>query len=98
MAPHVADPSSNRVVFLVNTGLLHPYFRVRAVESALHDRVKVPTVLFYPDAGRDSTGCTSWDITSGRKLSLHADWRPGMSTIRELFSTTRPIDRPIEKS
>jgi hypothetical protein len=28
--------------------MLHPYFRVRAIESALHDRVSVPTVVFYP--------------------------------------------------
>lgn len=36
------------VVFLTETELLHPYFRVRTLESALHDRVKVPTVVFYP--------------------------------------------------
>ena len=48
MATYVAGPSPGRVVFLVDTGLLHPYFRVRAMESALHDRVKVPTILFYP--------------------------------------------------
>jgi hypothetical protein len=27
---------------------LHPYFRARSLESGLHDRVKVPTVIFYP--------------------------------------------------
>lgn len=48
VAAYVSSPSPGRVVFLVDTGLLHPYFRVRAMESALHDRVKVPTILFYP--------------------------------------------------
>ncbi len=48
VAGYVSGPSPDRVVFLIDTGLLHPYFRVRAIESALHDRVKVPTVLFYP--------------------------------------------------
>jgi len=48
VAAYVAEPSLSRVVFLVDTALLHPYFRVRALESALHDRVKVPTIIFYP--------------------------------------------------
>jgi bacteriophage exclusion system BrxB-like protein len=38
----------NTVVFLTETEMLHPYFRVRILESALHDRIKVPTVVFYP--------------------------------------------------
>jgi Domain of unknown function (DUF1788) len=36
------------VVFLTETEMLHPYFRVRTLESTLHDRVRVPTVVFYP--------------------------------------------------
>jgi hypothetical protein len=44
----VGTPKANTVVFLTETELLHPYFRVRALESALHDRIKVPTVVFYP--------------------------------------------------
>lgn len=36
------------VVFLTDTEALHPYFRTRTIETALHDRVKVPTVIFYP--------------------------------------------------
>ncbi len=32
--------------------MLHPYFRVRVLESALANRVKVTTVVFY--AGRRS--------------------------------------------
>lgn len=37
-----------RVVFLTDTEMLHPYFRVRVLESTLHDRIHVPTVVFYP--------------------------------------------------
>lgn len=36
------------VVLLTEAELLHPYFRTRTFESRLHDRVKVPTVIFYP--------------------------------------------------
>ncbi len=42
----------NTVVFLTETEMLHPYFRVRTLESALADKIKVPTVVFY--AGRRS--------------------------------------------
>jgi len=36
------------VVFLSDAELLHPYFRTRTIESALHDKVTVPTVILYP--------------------------------------------------
>lgn len=36
------------VVFLTETEMLHPYFRVRVLESTLHDHIRVPTVVFYP--------------------------------------------------
>lgn len=36
------------VVFLTETEMLHPYFRVRVLETSLHDRIRVPTVVFYP--------------------------------------------------
>jgi hypothetical protein len=48
VAALVSEPIENRVLFLTDTGLLHPYFRVRTLESGLHDRVKVPMVIFYP--------------------------------------------------
>lgn len=48
VAELTAEPVENRVLFFTDTGLLHPYFRVRTLESGLHDRVKVPTVVFYP--------------------------------------------------
>jgi hypothetical protein len=48
VAAIVAGGVPGEVVFLTDTEMLHPYFRVRTLESALHDRVKVPTVVFYP--------------------------------------------------
>lgn len=48
IARHVEHPGDRRLVFLTDLATLHPYFRVRALESGLHDRVAVPTVLFYP--------------------------------------------------
>jgi hypothetical protein len=48
IAERVEKDRSGTVVFLTETEMLHPYFRVRVIESALHDRVKVPTVVFYP--------------------------------------------------
>jgi hypothetical protein len=48
MARYVAQPMSERVFFLTDAGLVHPYFRLRSLESGLHDRVQVPTVIFYP--------------------------------------------------
>lgn len=48
VALHVSQPREGTVVFLTETETLHPYFRVRVLESNLHDRIKVPTVIFYP--------------------------------------------------
>lgn len=49
IAQRVEQPRPKRtVVFLTEVEMLHPYFRVRTLESALHDRVQVPTVVFYP--------------------------------------------------
>jgi hypothetical protein len=48
VARHLAQPRPRTIVFMTETAALHPYFRVRALESGLHDRVKVPTVIFYP--------------------------------------------------
>jgi hypothetical protein len=36
------------VVLLTEAELLHPYFRTRTIESRLHDKVRTPTVIFYP--------------------------------------------------
>jgi bacteriophage exclusion system BrxB-like protein len=48
VAEYVAQPIPDRVLFLTDAGLVHPYFRLRSLESGLHDRVHVPTVVFYP--------------------------------------------------
>jgi hypothetical protein len=37
-----------RLLILTDAGLLHPFFRVRTIESLVHDRVASPTVLLYP--------------------------------------------------
>ena len=44
----VESAAEGTVVLLTEAELLHPYFRTRTIESRLHDRVKVPTVIFYP--------------------------------------------------
>jgi hypothetical protein len=48
VAKRISEPRPRTVVFLTDAASLHPYFRARALESNLHDRVQVPTVLFYP--------------------------------------------------
>jgi hypothetical protein len=48
VATYLASARERSVVFLTEIEMLHPYFRVRTLESALHDRVRVPTVVFYP--------------------------------------------------
>ena len=44
----VAGSERDRVLFLTDAALLHPFFRVRTIESLVHDRVGGPTVLLYP--------------------------------------------------
>lgn len=52
LAPAILDLVSRRgagrLLLLTDVALLHPFFRVRAIESLVHDRVACPTVLFYP--------------------------------------------------
>ena len=48
LAQHISQERSHTLVFVTDTAALHPYFRARSLESGLHDRVKVPTVIFYP--------------------------------------------------
>ena len=48
VAARIDRASENGVVLLTETEMLHPYFRTRTIESKLHDRVRVPTVIFYP--------------------------------------------------
>jgi Domain of unknown function (DUF1788) len=48
VADHLQQQRHGTIVFLTETEMLHPYFRVRTIETALHDGVTVPTVVFYP--------------------------------------------------
>ena len=48
IAQRIGQARPKVVVFLTETEMLHPYFRARVLEGVLHDRVKVPTVVFYP--------------------------------------------------
>ncbi|HVC35064.1 MAG TPA: BREX protein BrxB domain-containing protein [Chloroflexota bacterium] len=48
IAAIVGQERPGTVVFLTETEMLHPYFRVRVLENALHDRIKIPTVVLYP--------------------------------------------------
>ncbi|MCH7912322.1 MAG: DUF1788 domain-containing protein [Deltaproteobacteria bacterium] len=48
VATSVSRQSGKTVIFLTEAEMLHPYFRTRVIESKLHDRVQVPTVIFYP--------------------------------------------------
>ncbi len=48
VADAIVSAPGNAVVLLTEVELMHPYFRTRAIESQLHDRVKKPTVIFYP--------------------------------------------------
>lgn len=48
MAEALESAPEGTVVLLTEAEPLHPYFRTRTIESRLHDRVKTPTVIFYP--------------------------------------------------
>jgi hypothetical protein len=56
VAEYVAQPIPDRVFFLTDAGLVHPYFRLRSLESGLHDRVQVPMVILYPGRRSDQYG------------------------------------------
>lgn len=48
VAERVESAPEGTVVLITEAELLHPYFRTRTIESKLHDKVKTPTVIFYP--------------------------------------------------
>lgn len=48
VATRIEEASDRSVVLLTDAEMLHPYYRTRAIESKLHDRVQIPTVIFYP--------------------------------------------------
>ena len=48
LASRIGHERQWTLVFVTDAVALHPYFRARSLESGLHDRVKVPTGIFYP--------------------------------------------------
>jgi hypothetical protein len=48
LGPLLEDETPRRLVMLTDAGLLHPWFRVRTFETWFHDRIRCPSVLFYP--------------------------------------------------
>jgi len=48
IAAVVESAPEGTVVLITEGELLHPWFRTRTIESRLHDKVKTPTVIFYP--------------------------------------------------
>lgn len=48
VAEIVESTSMDTLILVTESELLHPYFRTRAIEGWLHDKVKTPTVIFYP--------------------------------------------------
>lgn len=48
LAPLLSDETPNRLLLLTDAALLHPWFRVRTLETRFHDKIRCPTVLFYP--------------------------------------------------
>jgi len=48
VAEVIESAPEGTIVLLTEAELLHPYFRTRTIESRLHDKVKTPTVIFYP--------------------------------------------------
>ena len=48
VAEVIESTPEGTMVLLTEAELLHPYFRTRTIESRLHDKVKTPTVIFYP--------------------------------------------------
>ena len=48
VAEIVESTPKNTLILVTESELLHPYFRTRAIEGRLHDKVKTPTIIFYP--------------------------------------------------
>jgi len=44
----IMSTPEDTMVLLTESELFHPYFRTRAIEGFLHDKVKAPTIIFYP--------------------------------------------------
>ncbi len=61
----VGQERPRSVVFLTETELLHPYFRVGTLENRLHDRIKRPTVVFYPGRRDGQSSVRFLDLYTG---------------------------------
>ena len=48
VADIVSSTAKGTMILVTESELLHPYFRTRAIEGWLHDRVETPTVILYP--------------------------------------------------
>lgn len=48
LAPRLQGDDPRRILLLTDAALLHPWFRVRTLETWFHDALGGPTVLFYP--------------------------------------------------
>lgn len=48
VATQVVHERPSTVLFVTDVECLHPYFRTRAIESYLNNKVRIPTVIFYP--------------------------------------------------
>jgi hypothetical protein len=62
VAQAVSSTPQGTIVLLTDAELLHPWFRTRTIESRLHDRVKTPTVIFYPGARSGQYGLRFLDF------------------------------------
>jgi hypothetical protein len=56
VARRVTQLHGNKLIFLTEAEMLHPWFRTRLIESRLHDRVTVPTAIFYPGRRSEQYG------------------------------------------
>jgi hypothetical protein len=56
VAREVSKPATGTAVVFTDTDALHPWYRVRTLEAALHDRIKVPTVVLYPGSRSGTYG------------------------------------------
>lgn len=54
--PPLTQTSEGTVNFFVDTEMLHPFLRARSIEAEFHDRIVVPTVVFYPGRRSGTTG------------------------------------------
>lgn len=48
VAQVVSVEEDKTVVLITEVELLHPYFRLRVIENYLNNKVRVPTIFFYP--------------------------------------------------